>query len=551
MVKRLQANGVSIIFISHAIEEALQISDRITILRDGEHVATDATPSFDRGRIVRSMVGRTLSEELYGKAGQRRIRPAGRKVLSVQNLSMGTLVRNTTFSVFAGQITGVFGLIGSGRTETAKVVSGVLKRDFFHGGQVRLEGSPVRYRVPRPAVRDGIIYVTEDRKLEGFFETMSVAENIYLGAVAGGQNQARVVKVADMAKLAEEWTQALNIRVMNADARVIELSGGNQQKVVVAKALAQRPKLIIFDEPTRGVDVGAIAEIHQLINKLADQDLAVMVISSYLPEILHLSDRILVSRQGRIVEEFTARGSRRGNNHVRGGPLMPRGAAAPEDDEGDARCRGDRGYRGAGGPVLRRADPGPDAARSAARDGASASRPARAHDDSGGRICGVVDNHLPSGSPGKDRQGGEPLPQPCGRAEGGTVAFLSPTVDGMTEALLGAQISGVASSINYLLNAEVIADLLAAEKATVLVISPGEVDAAIWQKAQSVIERTPSLRQVVVLGKAASGGRAIAFAGGRERTGATRWNSTPDHPGIPSAPFSIRVAPRGAPSSCA
>ena len=305
LVKRLKANGVSIIFISHAVEEALQISDRITILRDGEHVVTDATSSFDRGRIVRSMVGRTLSEELYGKAGRRRIRPAGRKVLSVQNLSMGTFVRNTTFSVFAGQITGVFGLIGSGRTETAKVVSGVMKRDFFHGGQVRLDGSPVRYRVPRPAVRDGIIYVTEDRKLEGFFETMSVAENIYLGAVAGGQNQSRIVRVAEMTALAEEWTKALNIRVMNADARVIELSGGNQQKVVVAKALAQKPKLIIFDEPTRGVDVGAIAEIHQLINKLADQDLAVMVISSYLPEILHLSDRILVSRQGRIVEEFT------------------------------------------------------------------------------------------------------------------------------------------------------------------------------------------------------------------------------------------------------
>jgi simple sugar transport system ATP-binding protein len=305
LVKRLRTHDVSIIFISHAIEEALQISDRITILRDGEHVVTDATANFDRGRIVRSMVGRTLSEELYGKAGQRKMRPAGRKVLSVQNLSMGTLVRNSTFSVFAGQITGVFGLIGSGRTETAKVVSGVMKRDFFHGGQVRLEGRPVRYRVPRPAVRDGIIYVTEDRKLEGFFETMSVAENIYMGVVAGGQSRARVISVAEMKALAEAWTKALNIRVINADARVIELSGGNQQKLVVAKALVQKPRLIIFDEPTRGVDVGAIAEIHQLVNRLADQDLAVMVISSYLPEILHLSDRILVSRQGRIVEEFT------------------------------------------------------------------------------------------------------------------------------------------------------------------------------------------------------------------------------------------------------
>jgi len=147
--------------------------------------------------------------------------------------------------------------------------------------------------------------VTEDRKLEGFFETMSIAENIYLGAVAGGQSRSAIVSIAEMWKLAEEWTRALDVKVINADARVIELSGGNQQKVVVAKALVQKPKLIIFDEPTRGVDVGAIAEIHQLINRLADQDLAVMVISSYLPEILHLSDRILVSRQGRIVEEFT------------------------------------------------------------------------------------------------------------------------------------------------------------------------------------------------------------------------------------------------------
>ncbi len=305
LVKRLRTRDVSIIFISHAVEEALQISDRITILRDGEHVVTDATANFDRGRIVRSMVGRTLSEELYGKAGQRRRRPAGHKILSVENLSMGNVVRNNTFSIFAGQITGVFGLIGSGRTETAKVISGVFKRDFFHGGQVRLEGRPVRYRVPRPAVRDGILYVTEDRKLEGFFETMSVAENIYLGAVAGGQSRSRLIDMAEMRRLADEWTKALDIKVINRDARVVELSGGNQQKVVVAKALVQKPKLIIFDEPTRGVDVGAIAEIHQLINRLADQDLAVMVISSYLPEILHLSDRILVARQGRIVEEFS------------------------------------------------------------------------------------------------------------------------------------------------------------------------------------------------------------------------------------------------------
>jgi len=304
LVERLKLRGVSIIFISHALEEALAIADRITVMRDGQHVVTDVTAAFDREKIVRAMVGRSLSSELYGSHMDRRARKAGAKVLSVQNLSMGNVVRNTSFSVFGGQITGVFGLIGSGRTEAAKVVAGVLKRDFFHGGQVQLNGRPVRYRVPRPAVRDGIIYVTEDRKIEGFFETMSIAENIHIAALAGGQTQARAISMREMRAIANEWIATLNVKAINADARVIELSGGNQQKVVVAKALVQKPKLVIFDEPTRGVDVGAIAEIHQLINKLADEGIAVMVISSYLPEILQLSDRILVCRQGRIVEEF-------------------------------------------------------------------------------------------------------------------------------------------------------------------------------------------------------------------------------------------------------
>ncbi len=305
LVERLRKRGVSIVFISHALEEALQLSDRITVMRDGRHVVTDDTAAFDREKIVRAMVGRDLTDELYGAHRERRARPAGKAVLSVQNLSMGAAVRNTSFSVFAGQITGVFGLIGSGRTEAAKVVAGVMKRDFFHGGQVRLEGRPVRYRAPRPAVRDGIIYVTEDRKAEGFFETMSIAENIHLGAMAGGRTRSRLVSFREMREIAKEWTEALNVKAINADARVIELSGGNQQKVVVAKALVQKPKMVIFDEPTRGVDVGAIAEIHQFINRLADEGVAVMVISSYLPEVLHLSDRILVCRQGRIVEEFT------------------------------------------------------------------------------------------------------------------------------------------------------------------------------------------------------------------------------------------------------
>jgi simple sugar transport system ATP-binding protein len=306
LVRRLKARGVSIVFISHAIEETLLLADRITILRDGEHAATDLASAFDRERIIRTMVGRTLSGELYNTRRQAAdIRPAGRKVLSVQDVSMGNVVRNNSFSVYAGQITGIFGLVGSGRTETAKVIAGIFKRDFLRGGEIEMDGRPVRYSVPRPAVRDGIVYVTEDRKSEGFFETMSVAENIYSGLLAAGLESGPMVSRREMRNVARNWSERLNIRAINEGGRVVELSGGNQQKVVIGKGLVEQPKLVIFDEPTRGVDVGAIAEIHQLIGRLADDGLAVIVISSYLPEILNLSDRILICRQGRIVEEFS------------------------------------------------------------------------------------------------------------------------------------------------------------------------------------------------------------------------------------------------------
>lgn len=183
LVRDLKKRGVSIIFISHALEEALLLADRITVLRDGRHVVTDDVANFDRARIVQAMVGRDLSNTLYGKR-KTEVRRAGERILSVQNLKMAPMVKNNSLSVFAGQITGVFGLVGAGRTETFKIVAGVLKRDFFHGGEILLNGKPVRYRVPAPAVQAGVAYVTEDRKVEGFFETMSIARNIYLGLLS-------------------------------------------------------------------------------------------------------------------------------------------------------------------------------------------------------------------------------------------------------------------------------------------------------------------------------------------------------------------------------
>ncbi|WP_319517658.1 sugar ABC transporter ATP-binding protein [uncultured Martelella sp.] len=308
LIKRLRERGTSILFITHALEEALQLSDTITILRDGEKIVSGPTDTFTRESIIRNMVGRELSGELYGarKGHEVAIRAPQSKMLSVDNLSMGKIVRNTSFSIYGGQVTGMFGLVGAGRTETMKIVAGAFKRDVFHGGEVRLNGKAVRYRVPRSAMRDGIVYVTEDRKQDGFFETMSIAENIHMGALARGNNPLSVVSMRQAKTLAADWTKSLSIRAINTSSKVIELSGGNQQKVVIAKSLVQKPRLVIFDEPTRGVDVGSIVEIHDLINRLADEGIAVVLISSYLPEVLALSDRILVTRQGQVVEEMSA-----------------------------------------------------------------------------------------------------------------------------------------------------------------------------------------------------------------------------------------------------
>ena len=170
---------------------------------------------------------------------------------------------------------------------------------------IYLRGRPVRYRIPKPAVDDGIAYVTEDRKLNGFFETMTIDENIFLGSIARGEAGNVLLSKRRQRTTGAELVEKLKIRALDGKVKVVELSGGNQQKVVIAKSLAQKPSVVFFDEPTRGVDVGSIQEIHEAIRNLANQGIAVVVISSYLPEIMSLADRILVARQGRIVEQFT------------------------------------------------------------------------------------------------------------------------------------------------------------------------------------------------------------------------------------------------------
>ncbi|MDQ0381144.1 sugar ABC transporter ATP-binding protein [Amycolatopsis thermophila] len=305
VIEDLRNAGLGIIYVSHALEESLKIADRVTVLRDGERVACLDAKKTDRDEIVRHMVGRSLAG--VGRVESRRTTDVRRRrVLEVENLILGNVVKNMSFTAYAGEVLGIAGLIGSGRTETAKIIAGALKRNRIHGGRVLLNGKPVRYRVPKQAIDDGIVYITEDRKLDGFFETMTIAENLYLGLLASRKGRRQWwLSAARRKRLAKEWGDRLRIKAINADAKIVELSGGNQQKVVVGKSLVADPEVVIFDEPTRGVDVGAIEEIHQLVRQLADEGKAVIVISSYLPEILAVSDRILVTRFGRTVAEFS------------------------------------------------------------------------------------------------------------------------------------------------------------------------------------------------------------------------------------------------------
>lgn len=300
LISALREAGVAIVFIAHALEEALQLADNITVLRDGRLVASASASEFTRDSLIRLMTGRFLTHLARQPLPAKR----GGRVLSVRNVCMGARVRDVSFDLHAGEIVGFAGLLGAGRTEIARVIAGDLKRDMIHGGTICLRGKAVRYRSPGQAVRDGIVYITEDRKTDGIFEWASAGENIRVGALASrtGKRFFYSGPIDDAA--VEQLIGNLRITALTRDLPVTCYSGGNQQKVVMAKALVQAPEIVFFDEPTRGVDVGAIEHIHDTIRELARSGTAVVVISSYLPEILHIAQRILVFRNGTIVSEM-------------------------------------------------------------------------------------------------------------------------------------------------------------------------------------------------------------------------------------------------------
>jgi len=296
LIRSLKASGIGIIYISHRLEEISQIADRVTVLRDGQLVGTRRVSEVSREDLIRMMVGRELKDMIPKQPA-----PIGGEVLRVEHLSRTGVLHDINLTVRAGEILGIAGLVGAGRTELARAIFGA---DPIDSGKIYLFGQEVKITSPQAAIRHGIGLVPEDRKQLGLVLQMVVRENISLAnlkelSIAGFVNRRRERTAAD------QFVRELRIRTPSVEQRVRNLSGGNQQKVVLAKWLFTRSKVLIFDEPTRGIDVGSKVEIYQLMNELAAKGVAIIMISSELPEILGMSDRILVMHEGRIAGELS------------------------------------------------------------------------------------------------------------------------------------------------------------------------------------------------------------------------------------------------------
>lgn len=294
-IRRLMARGVAIIYISHRLDEIFEIGDRVTVLRDGRHVSTHAVRSADRRQLVRLMANRELDETISGGTAAR-----GKELLRVENLTRRGALENVSFSVHAGEIVGIAGLLGAGRTEIARVIFGA---DSADGGRIFVRGEFQNIKSPRDAIRLGIGFLTEDRKAQGLVLGRSVRENIAL-PVLRRLSRLGVVRRNEEGALADSFVRDLRIRTPSTSQLALHLSGGNQQKVVLAKWLGCKVEILFLDEPTRGIDVGAKQEIYALINNLAASGVGIVMISSELPEVVGLSDRVLVMRGGKIVGEF-------------------------------------------------------------------------------------------------------------------------------------------------------------------------------------------------------------------------------------------------------
>lgn len=295
IVRRLRSRGTGIIYVSHKLPEIFALADRVTVLRDGKLVGTKPIAEVDERALVSMMVGRAI-DRLFPKTDAK----IGEPLLELRGVSYADKVKGISLTVRAGEIVGIAGLVGSGRTELAITVFGITPAS---AGEIRIAGKPVKIASAEQARSLGIAYVPEDRGLQGLIRPQTVGENIAL-TVLRELTDNGIVNHGKERRLAEDSIKRFGIRARGPNQIVRQLSGGNQQKVVLAKWLAARPRILIMDEPTRGIDVGAKAEIHALMCKLAGEGLAVLMISSELPEVLGMSDRVFVMSGGRFVAEF-------------------------------------------------------------------------------------------------------------------------------------------------------------------------------------------------------------------------------------------------------
>lgn len=294
VIRELKAEGRGIVYISHRLKEIFQICDDVTVLRDGQFIGERAVAGLTEDRLIEMMVGRQLDEQ-YPHIDV----PMGDVRLTVKELS-GSGVENVSFELRSGEILGVSGLMGAGRTELMKVLYGALPKT---AGEVYLNGKSIHNQSPQDGLDNGIVYISEDRKGDGLILGMSVKENMSLTALSQLSEKGRINQVKERI-ITQDFIDLFNIKTPSLDKIIGELSGGNQQKVAIAKGLMTRPNVLILDEPTRGVDVGAKKEIYQLINQFKAEGLSILLVSSDMPEVLGMSDRILVMREGKISGEF-------------------------------------------------------------------------------------------------------------------------------------------------------------------------------------------------------------------------------------------------------
>lgn len=296
IIRTLRASGRGIVYISHRLEELRHIVDRVTVLRDGRWITTLDFADTSLPELIAHMVGREITEQFP------RVRcPKGKKILEVRGLSAGRAVRDVGFELHEGEIVGVAGLMGAGRTEMTRAIFGADPRD---GGDILLDGEPVKIEKPLDAIEAGIVLAPEDRKKDGLCTRLSVRENIALpnlDAMAGGSG---VVDRGKERRTTDDTVRSLRVRLASPEQAAESLSGGNQQKVVIGKWLARNSRVVLFDEPTRGIDVAAKTEIYNLMNDLKQRGIGVLFVSSEMPEVLGVSDRVLVMCGGRITGDF-------------------------------------------------------------------------------------------------------------------------------------------------------------------------------------------------------------------------------------------------------